>query len=83
MDIEKILPRNEINKEFTWATEDIYPSDEAFLDALRAFKDTTAVMEQLNGKIVESSANLLKFYELYNENTRTIDLFYHYASLKS
>lgn len=83
MDIEKILPRNEIKKEFTWATEDIYPSDEAFLDAIHAFKDTTAVMEQLNGKIIESSADLLKFYELYNETTRTIDAFYHYASLKS
>lgn len=83
MDIEKILPRTEIPKEYTWATEDIYPSDDDFLNTLKEFRDTTAKMEQLNGKFIQSAAAMLEFYEMYNENTKTIDTFYHYASLKS
>ena len=35
MDIEKVLPRDEIALEYKWATEDIYSSDEAFLEELK------------------------------------------------
>ncbi len=61
MDIEKNLPRNEIDKKYTWATEDIYPTDEAFLEALNDFKKTINEASRFNGIATSSAANLLEY----------------------
>lgn len=83
MDIEKILPRKEIPVEFTWATEDIYPSDEAFLDALNDFKKNIQKAEQFNGVATKSAANLLEYYDFYSSNLIPLESIYTYAMIKS
>ena len=83
MDIEKILPRNEINNEYKWATEDIYPSDEAFLDELKSFKKSIENAEKFNNVATTSAKNLLAFYNFYSDNLVVIDKLCHYAMLKS
>ena len=56
MDIEKILPRNEINEEYKWATEDIYTSDEVFLEELKTAKSEARkeFAERINREIIEA-----------------------------
>ena len=83
MDIEKILPRNEISEEYKWATEDIYPSDEAFLEDLKCFKKSIAEAEKFNNVATTSAKNLLEYYNYYSENLVYIDKLCHYSMLKS
>ena len=83
MDIEKILPRNEISEEYKWATEDIYPSNEAFLDDLKCFKKSIAEAEKFNNVATTSAKNLLEYYNYYSENLVYIDKLCHYSMLKS
>lgn len=83
MDIEKVLPRNEINKEYTWATEDIYPSDEAFLEELKNFREHAAEISNFDGKATESAKSLLDYYKYYTANIPVIDRLMHYSMLKS
>ena len=57
----KIRKRSEIPVEDTWATEDLYPSDEAWeqtLETLSAYKDTLAAYA---GKLGESGQTLYDF----------------------
>ena len=83
MDIEKILPRNEINEEYKWATEDIYTSDEAFLEELKNFKSIIETAEKFNNVATSSAKNLLEYYEFYSENLLIIDRLCHYSMFKN
>ena len=83
MDIEKILPRTEINDEYKWATVDIYPSDEAFLDDLKGFKKSIEEAEKFNNVATSSAKNLLTYYNFYSDNLVVIDRLCHYSMLKS
>ncbi|MGN0375078.1 MAG: oligoendopeptidase F [Butyrivibrio sp.] len=83
MDIEKVLSRNEIDRRFTWATEDIYPSDEAFIDALAKFRESIDVIKQYDGKAVTDAKSLLEYYNYYASNIPVIDSLMHYSMLKS
>ncbi len=83
MDTEKILTRGEINKEYTWATEDIYANDEAFLADLDVLKEKIKGFEEFNGKAAKSAANLLAFYKYRESIIPLTDSIAHYSMLKN
>lgn len=83
MDIEKVLPRNEIATEYKWATEDIYSSDEAFLEELNQFKANIPEISRFDGIATQSAKSLLEYYEFYAGNIPVIDKLIHYSMLKS
>lgn len=83
MDIEKVLPRNEIAPEYKWATEDIYPSDEAFLEELKLFRDRIPEISKFDGLATTNACSLLEYYEFYADNIPVIDRLIHYSMLKN
>ncbi len=83
MDIEKVLPRDEIALEHKWATEDIYPSDEAFIEELNRFRANIPEITGFDGTATASAQLLLKYYEFYAGNIPVIDKLIHYSMLKS
>ncbi len=84
MDTSIILNRNEVPKEYTWATQDLYPTDEAFLADVEKFKQLVKKADSFNGRATTSAANLLEFYEyLNNEEIPLTNRIMHYSMLKS
>lgn len=83
MDIEKVLPRNEIALEYKWATEDIYSSDEAFLEELNSFRKSIHEIGKFDGVATKSAKALLEYYDLYAGNIPVIDRLLRYSMLKS
>ncbi len=83
MDIEKVLPRNEIDPAYTWATEDIYPTDEAFIEELNNFRAGIPEIAKFDGIATSCAHSLLEYYEFYAGNIPVIDRLIHYSMLKS
>ncbi|MDO4568614.1 MAG: M3 family metallopeptidase, partial [Clostridia bacterium] len=80
----KALPkRSEVKKEHTWATEDIFPSDEKWFEELAACQGIPALLKAYKGRLGESSATLLEYLEQSDEIMRRISLLANYAMRKS
>ena len=81
---EKRIPkRNEIDKEFTWAIEDIYPTDEAWADDLVRLKAMPERIAAFKGRLSESGDTLLEFLRLSDEISVLVDSLANYAQRKS
>ena len=50
-DIKKIRTREEIPLEDTWATEDLFPSDEAWEQALASMPEEQAQLVSYSGRL--------------------------------
>ncbi len=75
--------RKDVPKEFTWATEDLFATDEVYLEAMEAFKADIAEISKVAQTMTDSAANLLAYLELLNSQIVTIGEIYNYASLKA
>ncbi len=77
-----IKERSELAKENTWATEDIFASDDvwqtAYNDARRYPGELSAYKGRLN-----NARNLLEFFQKNDEAELALSALYRYASLKS
>ena len=62
-DMKKIWKREEIPVEHTWATEDLYPSDEAWEAALATLEADKATMTAFAGKLGQSGEVLFDYLE--------------------
>ena len=62
-DIKKIRSREEIPMEDKWATEDLYPSDEAWNQALSRMTEEGKQLAGFAGKLCESGETLLAYLE--------------------
>ena len=69
-DMKKIWKREEIPVEHTWATEDLYPSDEAWEEALATLDADKATMTAFAGKLGQSGELLFD----YLENMERVDV---------
>ena len=69
-DMKKIWKREEIPVEHTWATEDLYPSDEAWEEALATLEADQATMTAFAGKLGQSGEVLFD----YLENMERVDV---------
>lgn len=78
----RIPKRSEVQKENTWATEDIFPSDAAWSTEYEALKSLPAQVAAFQGKLGDSAASLLHYYQSMDEAERRLSLLFNYASRK-
>ncbi len=81
--MDKIRKRSEVPVENTWATEDIFPSDEAWEAAFAALSEKLNGYEAYRGRLGESAQMLYGCLRFDEEIGREMDRLYCYAHLCS
>ena len=68
---KEVLLRKDVKDEHKWAIHEIYASNEAFEEDLKALKEKAPVLMEYKGKLHEKEALLsyLKDFETYTRNT--------------
>ena len=82
-DMKKIWKREEIPVEHTWATEDLYPSDAAWEEALATLEADKAVMTAFAGKLGQSGHVLFDYLENMERVDAKISRLANYCMRKS
>ena len=82
-EIKKIRTREEIPQEDKWATEDLFPSDEAWEEALAAMADYQAKLVSSAGRLGESGKTLYEHLSVMEEADEKISLLANYCMRKS
>ncbi|MDE5697109.1 MAG: oligoendopeptidase F family protein, partial [Lachnospiraceae bacterium] len=80
---ESYEKRSDVPKEYTWAVEDLYASDEDWKKDLEKIKGMIPRIEAFQGKLSASADNLLAFLQLQDEITVLIDRFANYSMRKA
>lgn len=75
------VDRSEIPNEFKWQVDDIYPTEQAWLQACDSFKKQLPELTALKGNL-NTAARLLKALKLQDEMIIEIDKIYAYARLQ-
>lgn len=75
--------RSDVPKEYTWAVEDLYASDEDWKKDLEKLKGMIPDIEAFQGKLGENADNLFNFLKLQDEITVLIDRFANYSMRKA
>ena len=82
MSENRIPKRSEVKQENTWATEDIFPSDQAWLEAYETLQVLPAQATAFKGTLGRSGADLLAFFKQRDDATYRMGLLFNYASRK-
>jgi len=82
-DIKKIPQRCELAKEDTWATEDLYATDEAWEADLTLLNDAKEQIVSFSGKLAESADTLLAYLEVMENTNAKGELLANYCMRKS
>ena len=80
---KKIPQRCELAVEDTWATEDLYASDEAWEQALSELEKVGPQMAGYAGKLAESADTLLGFLQLMEKTNAEAELLANYCMRKA
>ena len=83
MATERIPERSEVSPENTWALEDIFPTDEAWEQALEELKQFPEKIAAYKGRLCESPETLTEYLELCDELSVRVDALANYAQRKS
>lgn len=76
----KSLPkRNELEKKYTWAIEDLYASDEGWQLEYTKIKEMLPKVAEYHGRLSKSGEILLGFLQLSDEINRILERVYVYA----
>ncbi|MDE7031564.1 MAG: oligoendopeptidase F family protein, partial [Lachnospiraceae bacterium] len=75
--------RSAVPKEYTWAVEDLYASDEGWKKDLEKLKGMIPQIEAYRGTLKNSADNLLSFLRLQDELSVLIDHFANYSLRKA
>ncbi|MFQ9908109.1 MAG: hypothetical protein ACLRWC_00545 [Acutalibacter sp.] len=70
MSEQKIPARSELDPQYTWATTDLYPSDEAWEADIPKVQAAIDGLRACQGTLGQSAQGLLKFLQLEDEFTR-------------
>jgi len=81
--MSEIKKRNEMDPKYTWATEDMYVSDEAFQKDFEVLKEMAKEGLTFKGKLGESSDILLDYFKKSDAVSLKIENLFEYASRKS
>ena len=83
-ELKKLPTREEaeMQKEFTWATEDLYATDEAWEEDLKRITYFTEEVKKLAGHLGDSAKTLLSAYQLFEELDLWEDQLANYAMRK-
>ena len=79
----RIPNRNELDKRFCWAVEDIFPSDEAWEQELEACKNLPAELAGFECKLGDSGETLLAYLDAMEDASRRMRRLFLYTSMKS
>ena len=82
MEENRISKRSEVKKENTWATEDIFPSDQAWNEEYESLKTVPSRAEAIRGTLGRSAAELLAYFKEQDEIEQRIGRLFNYASRK-
>ncbi len=74
--------RNEVEKQFTWAIEDLYVNDELWEKEYNELKDMLPEAAKYRGRLSESAQTLLDFLKLYEKLGILMERVYVYANQK-
>ena len=83
MNEERIPKRSEADPKYTWALEDIYPSDEAWKADFEKFQKLPEKIKEFKGKLGKSGTILLDFMKLSDEISVLCDSLANYAQRRS
>lgn len=79
----KSLPkRNEVQKQYTWAIEDLYTSDEQWQAEYDKIKQMIPKVTEYQGRLSKSADLLLSFLKLSDEISMLLERVYVYANQK-
>ncbi|HEV0961473.1 TPA: oligoendopeptidase F [Streptococcus pneumoniae] len=78
-----VLQRNEINEKDTWDLSTIYPTDQAWEEALKDLTEQLETVAQYEGHLLDSADNLLEITEFSLEMERQMEKLYVYAHMKN
>lgn len=74
--------RSEVEKQFTWAIEDLYATDELWENEFNKLKGMLPKAEEYKGRLSESAKTLLEFLKLKDELGIMMERVYVYANQK-
>ncbi len=80
---DRILKRSEVKKENTWATEDMFPSDQAWSEEYEALKALPSQAAAMKGTLGRSAGDLLRYFKEYDRTGYRLHMLGNYASRKS
>ncbi len=80
---ENYEKRSDVPREYTWAVEDLYASDEEWKKDLEKIKGMIPQIETYQGNLGKSADNLLNFLKLQDEISVLIDRFANYSMRKA
>lgn len=78
----KIPARSEVDPQYTWATTDLFSSDEAWEAEIPRLQEMIGKLKGFQGKLGESGENLLAFFQLQDDFNAAADPFGGYAFYK-
>ncbi len=80
---ENYEKRSDVPKEYIWAVEDLYASDEDWKKDLEKIKGMIPQIETYQGNLGKNADNLLNFLKLQDEISVLIDRFANYSMRKA
>ena len=78
-----VLQRHEINEKDTWDLSTIYPTDQAWEEALKDLTEQLETVSQYEGHLLDSADSLLEITEFSLEMERQMEKLYVYAHMKN
>lgn len=81
---QKNIPkRSEVDKQYTWATEDLFATDELWEEALARAKEIPQELQKFCGKLSSDADTLLAYFRYVDQVTIDIERLANYAMRKS
>ena len=80
---KKIPERSEVALADRWAVEDMYPSDEAWMEDLERMKKLTQELSGFAGRLGESAATLLEYASKNEQASVLLSNLYNYSSRRN
>lgn len=78
-----VLQRHEINEKDTWDLSTIYPTDQAWEEALKDLTEKVQTASQYEGHLLDSADSLLEITEFSLDLERQVEKLYVYAHMKN
>lgn len=81
-DRKYILKRSEQKKEDTWAVEDLYPTDDAWREALQALRGREQELAAFQGRLAENGQTLLDYFKKMEELEAVVNRLNVYSMIR-
>jgi len=79
---KNIPKRSEVDKRYTWAIEDLYATDELWLEEYNKIKEMLPKIAEYQGKLSQSAESLFGYLKLSDELNQLLERVYVYANQK-